>query len=66
MARTTVDLDEQLVERAMQRYRLPTKTAAVNFALKALAGDPMTLQEALALEGTGWGPGPEVLRDDVP
>jgi Arc/MetJ family transcription regulator len=35
----------------MQRYRLATKTQAVDLALRRLAGSPMTREEALALEG---------------
>ena len=54
MSRTNIEIDERLVERAMRRYRLPTKRAAVDLALRRLVGDPMTLEEALAMEGTGW------------
>jgi Arc/MetJ family transcription regulator len=38
----------------MKRYRLPTKKAAVDFALRSVAGDPMSRREALEMEGTGW------------
>jgi Arc/MetJ family transcription regulator len=54
MSRTNIEIDERLVERAMRRYRLPTKRAAVDLALRRLVGDPMTREEALAMEGTGW------------
>ena len=54
MARTNIDLDEALVRQVMERYHLRTKREAVHLALKRLAGDPMTLEEALAMEGTGW------------
>jgi len=54
MARTNIDLDEHLVQEVMGRYQLRTKREAVHFALKRLAGDPMSLEEALAMEGTGW------------
>ncbi|MGH8938305.1 MAG: type II toxin-antitoxin system VapB family antitoxin, partial [Actinomycetes bacterium] len=43
-----------LIRRTMQRYRLHTKREAVDFALRRLVDDPMTLEEALAMEGTGW------------
>jgi Arc/MetJ family transcription regulator len=67
MSRTNIDIDDRLVERAMRRYRLPTKRAAVDLALRRLVGDPMTLEEALGMEGTGWGGDLSELRrpDDV-
>ena len=54
MARTNVDLDEELVAEAMRRYGLSTKRAAVDLALRRLVGDAMTRDEALGMEGTGW------------
>ena len=38
----------------MKRYQLATMKDAVNFALNQLVDEPMTLEEALAMEGTGW------------
>jgi Arc/MetJ family transcription regulator len=38
----------------MRRYRLPSRRAAVELALRRLAGEPMSRDEALAMEGTGW------------
>ncbi|HEX8860218.1 MAG TPA: type II toxin-antitoxin system VapB family antitoxin [Actinomycetes bacterium] len=54
MARTNIEIDDELVERAMRRYRLPSRRAAVDLALRQLVGDEMTREEALAMEGTGW------------
>ena len=54
MARTNIDLDEPLVDEVMRRYQLRSKREAVHFALQRLLGDTMTLEEALAMEGTGW------------
>ena len=54
MSRTNIDIDDQLVEEAMRRYRLPSKRAAVDFALRRLVGDAMSREEALAMEGSGW------------
>lgn len=54
MARTNIDIDEALVSEAMQRYRLSSKRAAVDLALRRLLGSPMTKDEALAMEGSGW------------
>ena len=38
----------------MRRYRLSTKREAINFALRTLAAEPATLDEARALRGIGW------------
>ena len=38
----------------MERYQLATMNDAVNFALSRLVDEPMTLEEALAMEGIGW------------
>jgi Arc/MetJ family transcription regulator len=67
MARTNIEIDDELVERAMRRYRLPSRRAAVDFALRRLVGDAMTRDEALAMEGTGWQGDLDSLRqpDDV-
>ena len=54
MSRTNIDIDDELIERVMRRYRLPSKRAAVELALRRLAGEPMSREEALAMEGTGW------------
>ena len=54
MARTNIEIDEDLIRRVMQRYGLPTKREAVDMALRRLDGDAMSLEEALAMEGTGW------------
>ena len=54
MARTNIDLDEPLVDEVMRRYQLRTKREAVHLALQRLMGDTMTLEEALAMRGTGW------------
>lgn len=62
MTRTNLELDEELVAEAMRRYGLPSRRAAVDFALRRLVGDALTQQEALALEGTGWDANLEVLR----
>lgn len=54
MARTNLELDEELVTEAMRRYGLPSRRAAVEFALRRLVGDTMTKEAALAMEGSGW------------
>ncbi len=40
MTRINVEIDEELVERAMRRYRLPSRRVAVELALLRLVGQP--------------------------
>jgi Arc/MetJ family transcription regulator len=54
MSRTNLELDDELVSEAMRRYGLPTKRAAVEFALRRLVGSAMSHEEALDMEGSGW------------
>jgi Arc/MetJ family transcription regulator len=49
--RTNIEIDDDYVQRIMRRYRLRTKTEAVDLALRRLAGDPMTREEALGMRG---------------
>ncbi|HET9690886.1 MAG TPA: type II toxin-antitoxin system VapB family antitoxin [Acidimicrobiales bacterium] len=51
--RTTIEIDDDLVRSVMERYHLRTKTEAVDLALRHLAGQPMTRDEALAMHGAG-------------
>ena len=53
MARTNIDIDDRLLATVMDRYGLHTKTEAVDVALRRLAGQPMTIEEALAMRGIG-------------
>lgn len=54
MSRTNIEIDDVLIERVMQIYRLRSKREAVDLALRKLLGDPMTREEMLAMEGAGW------------
>ncbi len=54
MTRTNIDIDEAACARVMARYGLASKRAAVNFALDLAAEEPMSLEEARAMRGTGW------------
>ena len=38
----------------MARFNLATKREAVNLALRALVAEPMTVDEARSLRGSGW------------
>jgi Arc/MetJ family transcription regulator len=49
--RTNIELEETYVNEIMRRYGLRTKREAVDLALRHLAGQPMTREEALAMEG---------------
>jgi Arc/MetJ family transcription regulator len=49
--RTNIELDDAHVQAIMDRYGVRTKTAAVDLALRYLAGQPMTREEALAMRG---------------
>lgn len=62
MSRTNIEIDDDLIDRAMRTYRLGTKREAVDLALRRLVGEPLSLQEATAMEGTGWGEDLGVLR----
>lgn len=54
MVRTNVDLDDAACTVVMKRYHLSTKREAVNFALRMLATEPLDLDEARNLRGSGW------------
>jgi Arc/MetJ family transcription regulator len=54
MSRTNIDIDDDLCQRVMDRYHLTTKRDAVNLALSRLAGEPLGLDEARSLRGSGW------------
>jgi hypothetical protein len=51
MARTNIDIDDQLVQRVMMRYQLSTKREAVDYALRHLVGEPMTRDQAADMLG---------------
>jgi len=66
VSRTNIEIDERLVQEVMQRYGLGSKRAAVDLALRRLVGEPMSRDEALAMEGTGWDGDLADLRHDTP
>ena len=49
--RTNIEFEDDYVQAIMNRYGVRTKTAAVELALRHLAGQPMTREEALAMRG---------------
>ena len=49
--RTNIEIEDTYLQVVMDRYGLRTKTEAVELALRHLAGQPMTREEALAMRG---------------
>ena len=49
--RTNIEIEETYLRIVMDRYRLRTMTEAVELALRHLAGQPMSREEALAMRG---------------
>jgi len=49
--RTNIEIEDAYVEAIMDRYGVRTKTEAVDLALRHLAGQPMTREEALRMRG---------------
>lgn len=53
-----IEIDDELIARAMATCGLRTKRETVDLALRRLVAERMSLDEALAMEGSGW-------RDDL-
>jgi Arc/MetJ family transcription regulator len=49
--RTNIEIEDTYVRTIMDRFGVHTKTEAVDLALRHLAGQPMTREEALAMRG---------------
>ena len=49
--RTNIEIEDTYVKAIMDRFGVHTKTEAVDLALRHLAGQPMTREEALARRG---------------
>lgn len=54
MSRTNIDIDDVAVATIMRRYHLGTKKDAVNFALRTVAAEPLTVDAARRMRGSGW------------
>lgn len=50
-SRTNIEIEDDYVRVIMDRYGVHTKTDAVDLALRHLAGQPMTREQALAMRG---------------
>ncbi|MDE0261452.1 MAG: type II toxin-antitoxin system VapB family antitoxin [Bryobacterales bacterium] len=54
MACTNVDGDDEACAAVMSQYCLATKREAIRFALRSLASEPLSLDEARQMRGSGW------------
>lgn len=54
MSRTNIEIDDELIAAAQRIYRLDSKRSAVDLALRRLVGEALTVEDALALQGTGF------------
>ena len=54
MPRTNMDIDDEACAEVMRRYLLKTTREAINLALRALAAEPLRVDEARRLRGSGW------------
>jgi Arc/MetJ family transcription regulator len=50
-SRTNIEIEDTYLQAVMDRYGVRTKTEAVDLALRHLAGQPMSREEALAMRG---------------
>lgn len=50
--RTNIEIEDRYIEAIMDRFGVRTKTEVVDLALRHLAGQPMTRDEALAMRGS--------------
>lgn len=48
---TNIEIENDYVDAIIVRFGVRTKTEAVDLALRHLAGDPMSREEALAMRG---------------
>ena len=62
MSRINVNVDDEACAEVMRRYRLATKQDAINFALRTLATERASVDEARALRGIGWKGDLEAMR----
>jgi Arc/MetJ family transcription regulator len=49
--RTNIEIDDDALRSVMDRFGVHTKTEAVDLALRHLAGQPLSREDALAMRG---------------
>ena len=57
--RTNIEIEDVHLQAVMRRYGVRTKTEAVDLALRHLAGQPMTREQAMSMRGAA-------AIDDIP
>ena len=62
MSHIRVNIDDEACAEVMRRYQLATKREAINFALRVVAAEPLSVDEAKRLRGSGWEADLEELR----
>jgi Arc/MetJ family transcription regulator len=63
MTRTTIDIDDQLVETVMRRFGARTKREAVDLALRRLVGPPLDADLVARVRGVGWAGDLDAMRE---
>jgi Arc/MetJ family transcription regulator len=64
--RTNIELDDDIVEAAMRLYGTRSKRETVDLALRRLVGARFGVDEAIAMEGSGWEGDLDRMREDAP
>ena len=64
MAYLTLDIDDEACAEVMRRYGLSTQGEAINLALRKLADERASLEEARAMRGSGWEGDLDAMRDN--
>lgn len=64
MSRTNIEIDDELINDVMSRHRLTSKRAAVDFALRKVAGPRLTAEALDSVRGVGFDLDLETLRGD--
>jgi Arc/MetJ family transcription regulator len=54
MSRVTIEIDDEACAEVMHRFSLSSVEEAVNVALRRVAFRPFTVEEARAMQGSGW------------
>ena len=54
MSIVKIDIDDEACAEVMRRYRFATTSEVVNFALRKIAHERVSLEEVLAMRGIGW------------
>jgi Arc/MetJ family transcription regulator len=64
--RTNIELDDDMVEAAMRLYGTRSKKDTVDLALRRLVGARLGVDDAIAMEGSGWEGDLDRMREDTP